>query len=261
MKSRPIAWLQNTARNRLRTGMLGRAMGWGYMPSPRRLRIVAATRVDQKTFWSSTALGRSLAPWRHDHRLIIDVAFNNAAGLPSIYNGAIDRAASDEALMLVHDDVWLKDSRWLDKLMLSLTRFDVVGLAGNRRRVRGQQFWLTADPVREINSSDVPYVSGAVFHGVDPQHAVLTVFGPAPVRCELLDGLLLALRADLAQRWNVRFDERFMFHFYDMDFCRTARAAGWSLGTWPIDVVHQSDGKFTPAWYDALRVYQAKWRN
>jgi GT2 family glycosyltransferase len=262
LNSRPIAWTRNTVRNQVRSSALGGILGWAVLPPVRKLRVVSATRLDEKAFWKTSALGRSLAMWRQDHRLSFDIAFSNSVGLPALYNAAIDGAGAGDALVFVHDDVWLMDGRWVDKVLLALGRFDVVGVAGNRRRVRGQQFWLTAGTVGESIPFDVPHVSGAVYHGPDPQHAAVTTFGPMPAACELLDGLFLAVRADLAKRWRVRFDERFMFHFYDMDFCRSARAAGWRLGTWPIDLLHQSGGGgFKPAWREALRVYQSKWRS
>jgi GT2 family glycosyltransferase len=60
----------------------------------------------------------------------------------------------------------------------------------------------------------------------------------------------------------VLFDEQFDFHFYDMDFCRTARRAGLSLGTWPISVTHQSSGSFgNPSWSTAHSQYWKKWKS
>jgi len=58
----------------------------------------------------------------------------------------------------------------------------------------------------------------------------------------------------------VLFDPRFDFHFYDMDFCRTARKAGLRLGTWPICLTHQSGGNFaSDAWKEKCRLYREKW--
>jgi GT2 family glycosyltransferase len=240
--------------------MLGRMLGWGAPAALKKVRVVAATRLDEKAFWKTSALGRSLGPWRHDNRLIFDIAFSNQKGLPVIYNAAIQSASPEEALVLVHDDVWIIDGVWVEKLKQALTRFDVVGVAGNRRRVRSQEFWLYAQPVQETNQFDLAHTSGAIYHGIDPQHAELSMFGPSPAACELLDGVMLALRADVARRWRVGFDERFKFHFYDMDFCRTARAAGCSLGTWPIDLVHQSAGSLDARWKESLLVYRRKWK-
>ena len=58
-----------------------------------------------------------------------------------------------------------------------------------------------------------------------------------------LDGVFLAARADILQRSGVRFDPRFAFHDYDLDFCRSATEARLSLGTWLFPLIHASGGK------------------
>ena len=59
---------------------------------------------------------------------------------------------------------------------------------------------------------------------------------------------------------GVRFDPRFTFHFYDMDFCRSARERGLRLGTWPICLTHQSTGAFgSEGWLKGYESYLAKW--
>ena len=57
-------------------------------------------------------------------------------------------------------------------------------------------------------------------------------------------------------------DRKFDFHFYDLDFCRTARQVGLSIGTWPIEMTHQSRGAFgSPGWRDGLERYRGKWKH
>lgn len=59
---------------------------------------------------------------------------------------------------------------------------------------------------------------------------------------------------------KVLFDPRFDFHFYDMDFCRSARTKGLRLGTWPICITHQSGGAFgSQRWIEKYRLYLEKW--
>jgi GT2 family glycosyltransferase len=263
LRIRPFAWLRNTVRNRLKDGLIGKLLA----PSAsaitfERIRIVSATRMDEQTFWKSSALGRSLAIRRNDPRLQFHIAFENRVGLPKVYNSALAQAGPRDAILFVHDDLWLDDPRWLDKLQVALKRYDVVGLAGNRRRVPGQHAWLFTEVMGEQAMLDAPYLSGSVAHGQDRQNSRMSLFGPSPARCELVDGLFIALRNDVARDFGIQFDERFEFHFYDMDFCRTARAAGLSMGTWPITVVHQSVGKFSgEAWQKGLKIYRDKWRS
>lgn len=246
-------------RNRLRHGLIGRLLEL-VRPTqpPKRLIIASATRMDEATFWKQSALGRSLAIRRADSRLVFQIAFNNQTGLASVYNAVLQQAQDDDAVLFLHDDVWLDDPQWIDKLFLALKRFDVVGLAGNRRRVRKQPAWLFIDLDPFVY--DAPNLSGVVCHGRDPRGNP-SQYGPTPSPCELLDGVFLAMRGDTLRRAGVRFDERFRFHFYDMDFCRSARAAGLSLGTWPIMITHQSAGAFdSPGWREGYAIYLDKWK-
>src|SRR5690606_2945684 len=134
--------------------------------------------------------------------------------------------------------------------------FDVVGVAGNRRRVPSQPSWAFLD-TRWI--PDQAHLSGAIAHGAQPFGPV-TRFGDLPAECELLDGVFLAARTAALRSHGVRFDPRFDFHFYDMDFCRSARSRGLRLGTWPICLTHRSGGAFaSEAWHAAYRAYLGKW--
>ena len=85
---------------------------------------------------------------------------------------------------------------------------------------------------------------------------------PAPRACQLLDGLFLAVRTDKLKIHGVRFDPRFRFHLYDLDFCRSALEAQLRLGTWPIAVTHDSGGAYdSSAFKEAARMYLDKWRD
>jgi GT2 family glycosyltransferase len=87
-------------------------------------------------------------------------------------------------------------------------------------------------------------------------------FGPTGRRVRLLDGLLLAAHSKTLNDHQLRFDEQFSFHFYDMDFCRQAEVLGLTMGTFAMSVVHESGGNFkSDAWSDAYRRYIAKWKD
>jgi hypothetical protein len=261
LRLRLIAWLRNTTRNRLKGGLLGRLVAPQVSAvNFESVRIISATRMDEQAFWKSSALGQSLAIRRNDPRLVFDIAFDNKEGLPKVYNAAIAKAGPRDALMFVHDDIWLDDPQWLDKLLVALKRYDVVGLAGNRRRVAGQPAWLYTKVDEGRYWLDAEHLSGAVCHGKVAKGKV-SYFGPSPAHCELLDGLFIAARGDVLKHSRVGFDERFEFHFYDLDFCRAARASGLSIGTWPIMVTHQSTGAFSSAgWHKGRDVYMGKWK-
>src|SRR5262249_52878004 len=101
-------------------------------------------------------------------------------------------------------------------------------------------------------------LSGAVEHALGNGLAAWSCYGPTPRRCLVMDGLFLAV--DLRAIGNVRFDERFTFHLYDIDFCLQAPFATLVLGTTHVSVQPASLGNFAAAAYQrALQEFRAKW--
>lgn len=218
------------------------------------IEVISATRLDREQFQTSP-LGTSLARIAGDKRLKPRIAFSNTRGLGTVYNEAIAQS-EEEYILFIHDDVWLDDFYVTDRLLDGLQQFDVVGLAGNTRLAPGHEGWAHVPGTRRL---DLPHLRGAIAHGDGPLGRV-GFFGPIVGECELLDGVFLAAHRKRLIETGVRFDDRFAFHFYDLDFSRTARAEGLRLGTWPISVTHRSSGNpDSDAWRDGLAVYQAKW--
>lgn len=95
--------------------------------------------------------------------------------------------------------------------------------------------------------------------GFPPQH--LNVYGPPYQEVKLLDGVLLIASSAVLIERGLRFDERFDFHLYDLDFCREAEARGMVMGTWPLSVVHQSPGHGLggEGWQRNCARYLEKW--
>jgi len=194
------------------------------------------------------------------------VEFQNSRGLPEVFNALIEAQLAagpllrgeeirDEILVFVHDDVWLDDAQIGEHLLSALNQFDVIGVAGSVNRVPGQLSWfdLNSDPDTPVHA-----MSGMICHGDDPC-GEMVYFGPWRQSCELLDGVFMAVRLSTIARTGLRFDPRFRFHYYDMDFCRTARSLGLRLGTWPIALTHQSRGGFGDEWRRCYPEYLAKW--
>ena len=224
------------------------------------IEVVSATRLSESDFWGRSALGLSLRRLSRDSRLVPRVAFENRRGLSEVFNERIETATAD-LLVFVHDDVWLDDFFLADRVIDGLRSFDVIGVAGNRRRVPRQPAWafVGKNAQGRFVWDDRQFLSGAVAHGAKPFGAI-SLFGTAPADCELLDGVFLGIRRSTLQAHGVRFDPAFDFHFYDLDFCRSARAAGLRLGTWPIAMTHQSGGAFgTARWAQMYQNYLEKW--
>jgi predicted O-linked N-acetylglucosamine transferase (SPINDLY family) len=226
----------------------------------RYVQIISATRYSEEDFWHKSALGLSLhRHLKQDSGITANVAFNNTQGLSTVFNQAIEQADRRAILVFVHDDVWVDEANFVDTLIAGLASFDVIGVAGNKRRLPNQPAWLFTDTA--LTWDEPEYLSGTVWHGL---HAFGEdkFYGEVPAACELLDGVFLAVRKSTLNAAQVRFDPQFDFHLYDIDFCRSAREAGLSLGTWAIKLTHQSKGAFgSPHWAQKCQLYFNKWES
>jgi GT2 family glycosyltransferase len=217
--------------------------------------FVCATRAKPEEF-AATPTGQSIARIRFSGRIKLALAADNRAGLPSVYNRVIQESFRDHILVFIHDDVWIDDVFFVNHLMAGLREYDVVGLAGNRRLLPEAPAWSFKNDQMEWDKGNL---SGVVCHGPKPWGAP-SLYGPVPAGVELLDGVLLAAKCSTLLDAGVRFDERFGFHFYDLDFSRSARQAGLNLGTFATGITHVSGGSFgSPSWRAGLAKYRQKW--
>ncbi|MFN7229792.1 MAG: TIGR03032 family protein [Synechococcaceae cyanobacterium] len=217
--------------------------------------VVSASRADATGF-GHTLLGRSLAlpvhrPWQPR------LALANGRPLAEHYNRALDGADPEALILFCHDDVWLGEQPLLPLLGEALERFDLVGVAGNRRRRPGQVCWW----LRPGDGAwDHPHLVGGIRHG-DDRRSSASRYGPSPAPAALLDGVALAARAGVLQAAGVRFDPDLDFHFYDLDLCRSAVAAGLRPGVWPLPLIHASGGAAgSSSWQRCREHYQRKWQ-
>jgi GT2 family glycosyltransferase len=248
--------LPNALRGIWRTRSFGGEAGHPFM-----ITIVCGTRHSAHDFAETTPLGASLKRLAFDKRINTRIAFGGNPGLPVVYNKALEAPDVAEILVFIHDDVWIDDYFFSDRIEAALQSFDIIGVAGNRRRVARQPSWAHGAPGQDnVFTKDRENHSGAVAHG-KTAFGPVDYFGPTPAACELLDGVLLAAKRDALRSAGVGFDEQFDFHFYDMDFCRSAKAAGLSLGCWAIAITHGSvgPGLGKPDWRRNYRKYLKKW--
>jgi GT2 family glycosyltransferase len=238
----------------------------GHAASSRKseiFRFVCATRYSQEEFLARSALGRSLPLYRTfppGQRIELRLFKENAEGLSGVYNIAIEEARDNPAILVfVHDDVHLSDYYWADHLLAGLSAFSIVGIAGNRRRAPKQASWMYLDDRFSRDKDD--NLSGVIGHGEGfPNLKELSIYGEPCQECKLLDGVLLAVRSKTLLERGLRFDKRFKFDFYDLDFCRQAEQRGISMGTWALSIIHGSAGKLgSTRWRSAYREYLEKY--
>ena len=236
------------------------------------LHIVAGTREGSlESFSRDTLLGQSLRKYsssgtvavaRTYRELIRGYVYLNPTGLPNVFNEALSAADEADSIIFTHDDVRIDDWHLLERLSDAFQRFDVVGVAGNRRRLPRQRSWAFTDtePEQATTWDTQENLSGAVGGFPKGGFETISYFGESPSEVKLLDGLFLAAKVKTLRQADVQFDSRFHFHFYDLDFCRTCEARGLRLGTWPIAVSHGSRGALrSPDWKVAYNEYLTKW--
>ena len=223
-----------------------------------KIKFVVATRQSIEKFWSNTATGASLAPFLCPH-LEVAVYSENTTGLPQIYNNEIEQSKHEPCLLVfAHDDLHILDLFWMQQIFNGLSHFGIVGVAGNKRRLPFQPSWIFID--EKLTRDQPGNLSGIVGHGSSFPPSNISIFGPPFQEVKLLDGLILATFSETLIKNHMRFDEKFKFHFYDMDFCRQAEIRGISMGTISLSLIHQSGGNFgSEGWKSSYQKYLNKW--
>jgi hypothetical protein len=204
----------------------------------------------------STSLYRSLEKLQ-----IGDFHFyeHNRRGLSDCYNEYLDKlAGSDRILVLVHSDITLADVFVREKVNAAVAMFNIVGLVGT------SYFDLNAPtPHYAWTVWPIQFLSGSVERVLGDGKTAWCSVGATPRRCVALDGMFLGI--DMRTLGSVRFDPRFTFDFYDLDFCLAAFRAGLTLGTANIYVQHASradSGTYlTDAYRESMGAFRAKWKS
>lgn len=244
--------IRNNSSFRLLNSLLASSSSLSY-------EFVSATRASQDRFHAETLLGRSIEPFVRAGVASLHVRYENKAPLAEVYNARIEQSNAD-ILIFLHDDVYLSDELMLAKLATGLSRFDVLGIAGNTRIVQDQPAWAFIEKGDQL-VWDHPNLSGQIKHGSESLFQE-DHFGPTPKACQLLDGVFLTARTATLRRNRIRFDPTLAFHFYDLDFCRACTKSGLVLSTWPVDIIHGSGGSFGgPEWLRTRELYARKWRS
>ncbi|MBU3589416.1 glycosyltransferase [Polynucleobacter sp. 80A-SIGWE] len=223
------------------------------------VRVVCATKLDQNDFLSKTHTGRSIRAFIETSKVEVRLYASNSKGLGELYNKAIEEALLKPAILVfIHDDVLLCDYFWVDRVREGLKRFELLGVVGNTRRLPRQPGWIMTNT--EGNLDDKKYLSGAIGQGNSYPPLRLDVFGAPGLECKLMDGVFLAISSKTIEKSKLRFDSRFNFHFYDLDFCRSAEMLNVKMGTIPLSIVHASYGGLDKSWFESYATYIDKWK-
>lgn len=163
---------------------------------------------------------------------------NNKEGLPKIYNKAFEKADTDFVICL-HDDIIIHDIKAFEKICDYSEQFDIIGLAGASSfniNLCDRKSWLTCATDRQRD------LHGAVTHPIRDHEGLYytSSYGYMPARVCNIDGLFMAMSKKVYK--NIKFDEKFTFDFYDLDFSLTALSNNYKIGVIPISCTHKSGG-------------------
>jgi hypothetical protein len=208
------------------------------------LSIVTCSNDDGRFAAMSESFGRALAGWPHD---IVRIA--DATSIAEGYTrGAA--AARGEVIVFAHDDVEILASDFGHRLVRRLAECDVLGVAGATRATGPA--WSFAG---------WPYLHGLVIYPADSGYRVTLYSRSAPLArgIRVMDGVLLAMRREVALRlgWDAQTCDG--FHGYDVDFTLRASQSGLRLAVaCDLGLVHRSYGSFEDDWETTARKLMAR---
>lgn len=169
------------------------------------------------------------------------IGIHDAKSLAEGYNRGVSQS-SGSILIFSHDDIEILTPDFSNKLLNTLERYDIVGVAGTSCLTSA--VWLEAWQ---------PFIHGlVVLPDSRDKGYVINVYGVEGLVTEniqALDGLFFATTRHVVE--SLRFDEINFdgFHCYDLDFTFGAYLAGYRLAVNnEITIIHESEGSYNEAW-------------
>lgn len=184
------------------------------------------------------------------------VEYGNIRGLPDIYNEHSENSEED-FLIFIHDDVIINDIEFFDKILKYSSMFDVMGVAGTASlNMSG------AETLSWMCATNKSHLTCNVTHPEKESNTLYSLntnYGFAPRLSISIDGLIII--ASKKAYKSIKFDPRFKFDFYDMDYCMSLYDKGLKLGVIPIPVTHLSGGYgiLKPSYKDTQILFKQKW--
>ena len=188
----------------------------------------------------------------------LDIHYGNTSGLPKLYNKAIDNSTDFDFIAFIHDDVWINDVFFFDKVINS--KFDVIGAVGGCYWGVPKGFPIDEKPLIWTTATCGRGASGFMNHDLKNGYFLPSSYGIAPKPTSTLDGSIIIFARKAIQS-GLRWDEQFNFHFYDMDICFSAHILGLNIGTANLLLTHESVGGSVvqPEFMESQRKFIAKW--
>ncbi|MEK6934625.1 MAG: glycosyltransferase [Nanoarchaeota archaeon] len=182
------------------------------------------------------------------------ISIDNLIGqysLASAYNlGA--RLSDTEEVVFLHEDIEFLCGGWDEIVLdhLNNQRVGMVGVVGTTKLRKN---------CGKFVSAGVPYVKGKIVHNLEGRR-ILSLFseGSDDEDVAMVDGVFMATRKSLVERFL--FDEINFngFHFYDLDFSLRMGLSYRILVTPNILISHESRGTFDKEWKRYEKIFLTK---
>ena len=198
------------------------------------------------------------------------IAFENKNGLSTVYNNIIKTYKSYDYILFIHDDLWLNDVLFIDKILSASKEFDLIGSCGGKSWERDSDI---NKPIIWTSASRDNGMSGFMVHAADGNkinvklHSLYngrglfaTNYGICPARVLTIDGSFICFTKKAITE-NLRFDEIFKFHYYDMDISFQAYTKHLKTGTCAVLITHESLGESVSQseYMEAQKKFLDKW--
>lgn len=203
--------------------------------------------------------------------ITIDIVSNNTKGISQIYNEKLEMYSSWDHIhnvVFMHDDVEIHDLFFQKKLQKAHEKYDVVGLAGATRQnytkmPHGPAWHLCLDGNSSVGRGFVSHTIPANVGGYNFPYVNSSYFGPSPSEVCFVDGLFMSFKMDSFRKNPIKFKEKYTFHHYDMSACAELKKANFSIGVWPIYVVHYGLGEFQndPLWHTLAAEFAKEYKD
>jgi GT2 family glycosyltransferase len=202
---------------------------------------------------------------QYDPDKVIQVPNSEAEGICAKYNLGIDQIDTkkeDSWVIFCHDDVFLKSSPhhlWDVLKRMDDKGADIVCAAGNVSIPKiDPGYWWEGLTTADFRGS------GAVLHRTPGTEDMFHIesYGPFPQQVAVFDGLWFAVKASAFKNPTLRFEGSFPgYHFYDVDFCATARSLDLKIWTVDVMVLHNKWGKGIedPSFKEHQQLFIDKW--
>lgn len=216
----------------------------------KNIKFVVATTEDKQTFLKTKPLGLFL-----EKALVLNqtiIIENNKEGLPKIYNNFLTDEYKNDYVIFLHDDVLIDDLFCLEKIQMAFDKYDIIGLAGAKSCNLNSEMCAW-----HLMANQSSYV-GEVSHYSKDKKVWTTVFGPTDDRALVLDGLFIGVNVEKAIEKQLKWDENFKFHHYDISFCLRANFLKIKAGVFPLRVVHYGlgDSMLSEDWKESNKLFK-----